>query len=43
LFKYVLFLNKLDGVEHGLVVDGGEASNNLKEEVVLRVTAGVVG
>jgi hypothetical protein len=43
LLEDVLLLDEVDAVEHALVVDGGEAGDDLQEQVVVRVAAGVVG
>jgi hypothetical protein len=31
LLEDILFLNKLNGAEHALIVDGGESGDDLKE------------
>jgi hypothetical protein len=43
LLEDVFFLDEFDAVEHGLVVDSGESRDDLEEEVVFWVVAGVVG
>lgn len=43
LLEDVFFLDKIDRVEHALVVDSGEASDDLQEEVMMGIGARVVG
>lgn len=43
MFEHVLLLDVVDAVEHGLVVEGSEACDDLHEQVQFRVVFVLVG
>lgn len=42
MFEYIFLLYEFETVGHGLVIDGGEAGNDLHEEVLLWIGTMVV-
>jgi len=42
LFQDILFLNELNTVEHGLVVNRRKSRDDLQKEMMLRISSGII-